>query len=250
MNRLLLVLFIGGLLLTACKKLPSISQQDTNNTALAVLDWKPLAFDYLVLKSKISFTTKGNTTNATANIRIKKDSIIWVSITPGMGIEAVRSIITPDSVKIINRLDNKYEKYSITYLKETLGIDLDFYNLQNLLVGDILLPISKEDFIKELLTEELWEVSQERKALLSTSLISKTLKKVTQLDATNRDQKQLRVQYGDFTVVDSLSIYKDLALELVNVKDTTFVDVTHQKIEFPRKHVSFPFSVPKKYEKQ
>jgi len=249
MNKFLSIIVAISLFFTACKKPAAVSQQNTDQSTLSILDWKPLAFDYLVLKSKVTFKTKDNSVNATANIRIKKDSIIWISITPGLGIEVMRSIITPDSVKIINRLDNKYDKYSIDYLKETLGVDLNFYNLQNLIVGDLLLPLVHEDQIKDLLVEELWEVSQARKKVNALSLISKTQKKVTRLDARTQEQEQLLVNYGAFSMIDSLVMHQEQSLQLIQKQDTTFIDVSHQKIEFPTKAIAFPFSVPKKYEK-
>lgn len=249
MNKLVTTFFALSIILSACTKHPSVSQQDQDNSALAILDWKPLDFDYLILKSKINVKTKDNNVNATANIRIKRDSIIWISVTPGMGIEIIRSIITPDSVKIINRLENKYDKYSITYLKETLGIDLNFYNLQNLLVGDLLLPLEKQDQVKELQLDELWEINQERENVFASSRLSKTQKKVTRLEAQNKDQKYLRVNYSNFTIVDSLLIHQSQAMLLVNHQDSSFLETSHQKIEFPSKNVAFPFSVPKKYEK-
>ncbi len=247
MNKLLTPLLALAIILSACTKQPSISQQTKDSSAITTLDWKPLAFDYLILKSKINIKTKDHNINATANIRMKKDSVIWISVTPGMGIEIIRSIITPDSVKLINRLENKYDKYSINYIKETLGIDLNFYNLQNLLVGDLLLPLEKQDQVKD--TDELWEIKQERQTVLASSLLSKIQKKVTQLEAKNQDEKYLRVNYTNFTAIDSLLIHQTQSMLLVNNKDSSFVETSHQKIEFPSKNVAFPFSVPKKYEK-
>ena len=249
MNNLLATLIVSLLLFASCTKPLSKSQESNNTSNTSALDWKPLTFDCLVLKSKIDIKTKDNDVHATANIRIKKDSIIWISVTPGMGIEIIRSIITPDSVKIINRLDNKYEKYSITYLKETVGVDLNFYNLQNLLVGDLLLPLHAEDMLSDKPSEDVWEVIQKRNALFSKSIISKSQKKVRLLDAKNQEGKSIKSEYANFALIDSIVFHQSQKLMLVNDKDSSFVEVNHQKIEFTSKDISFPFSVPKKYEK-
>jgi hypothetical protein len=249
MNKVLLLIFTSLLVSVSCTKQPSASIQVDNTDASSTLDWTPLAFDCLVLKSKIDLKSKDNNVHVTANIRIKKDSIIWVSMTPGMGIEIIRSIITPDSVKIINRLDNKYDKYSISYLKETLGIDLNFYNLQNLLVGDLLLPLKPQDLIQDDTLKGTWEVLQKSLVMTSTSTVDKSQKKVRRLYAENQNQKSIKAEYDDFTIADSTLFHQTQKLVLVSNKDSSFIEANHQKIDFTSKDISFPFSVPKKYEK-
>ncbi|MBC7486806.1 MAG: DUF4292 domain-containing protein [Cytophagaceae bacterium] len=245
MNRFILVFSLSVILLSACKKQPATSgdlQKGQNH-----MEWTPLSFNYLVIKSKISFKSQGNSTNLTANIRIKKDSLIWLSITPGMGIEVVRAIITPDSVKVINRLDNKYDAYSISYIKQTLGINLNYYNLQNLLVGDMLLPFYETDQV--ITTDNTWQVKQQNNGLDVTSLISRIQKKVTQTEAINPDKKYLWSTYKDFILTDSVLFHQEQTLMLKNGNDTSVIEASHQKIEFPKKSVAFPFNIPKRFEK-
>ena len=40
-----------------------------------------------------------------AFVRLQKDKIIWISINALLGFEAFRAVITPDSVKVLNKLD-------------------------------------------------------------------------------------------------------------------------------------------------
>ncbi len=45
-----------------------------------------------------------------AFIRLQKDKMIWISINATLlGIEAFRAVITPDSVKVLNKLDKIYQ---------------------------------------------------------------------------------------------------------------------------------------------
>lgn len=211
------------------------------------MEWAPLDFNYLVIKSKINFKAQGNSTNLTANIRMKKDSLIWLSITPGMGIEVLRAIVTPDSVKVINRLENKYEAYSISYINQKLGVDLNYYNLQNLLVGDMLLPVQASDQV--FTTDIIWQVKQQIKGLDVVTMISRLQKKVIRTEATNTDQKYLLSTYKDFIIADSLLFHQEQIIMMKNGNDTSILEASHQKIEFPKKSVAFPFNVPKRFEK-
>lgn len=77
---------------------------------------------------------KGNEFNAV--VRIRKDSMIWVSINAVFGIEAFRMLITPDSVKILDRLKKIARLRSVSYLQEQMHLPVDFKMLQDMLIGN------------------------------------------------------------------------------------------------------------------
>src|SRR5258706_1886720 len=105
--------------------------------------------NYNKLKAQeISFTTfsakidvdyvggDGKKENANANIRMYKDSVIWISVTGLFGIEGLRAYITKDSIRIINKLDKIYTGRSVAYVQEVSGLPLDLHALQELLIGN------------------------------------------------------------------------------------------------------------------
>ena len=65
-------------------------------------------FDYLSIKSKIEFKEASSTKNATALIRLKKDSVIWFNLSGTLGVQGLRGIMTQDSLKMVNRVDKEY----------------------------------------------------------------------------------------------------------------------------------------------
>ncbi|HLZ86752.1 MAG TPA: DUF4292 domain-containing protein [Puia sp.] len=71
-----------------------------------------------------------------AYVRIKKDSMIWVSINAILGFEAFRLVITPDSVKILDRLKKIVRLRSVSYIQEQVHLPVDFKTLQDLLIGN------------------------------------------------------------------------------------------------------------------
>ena len=97
---------------------------------------------------RISFTTfnakvnvdyqgaDGKKYDVNANIRMYKDSVIWISITAIFGIEGLRALITRDSVKILNMQDKVYTARSVSYLQEVTALPLDLHKLQEILIGN------------------------------------------------------------------------------------------------------------------
>lgn len=73
----------------------------------------------------------------TANVRIQRDSAIWISVTALMGIEAGRIMITPDSIKLVNRLRSEYAVKAFDYVHRFTNDRLDFHDLQALLLGNV-----------------------------------------------------------------------------------------------------------------
>jgi hypothetical protein len=71
-----------------------------------------------------------------AIVRIRKDSLIWVSINAALGIVAFRLLITPDSVKILDKLKKIARLRSVSYLQEQVHLPVDFYTLQDMLIGN------------------------------------------------------------------------------------------------------------------
>src|SRR5437762_2298299 len=73
--------------------------------------------------------------NVNANLRMYKDSVIWVSINAIFGIEALRAIITKDSIKIQDKQDKVYTARSIKFLQDVSAVPFDLPSLQNLFIG-------------------------------------------------------------------------------------------------------------------
>ena len=71
-----------------------------------------------------------------AQIRMYKDSIIWVSITAILGIEGLRAYITTDSVKVLDKQNKIYIARSVAYLQDITALPLNLSSLQDLLIGN------------------------------------------------------------------------------------------------------------------
>jgi hypothetical protein len=93
-------------------------------------------FTTFAAKVKIEYEGKENSDQATAYIRIQKDSLIWISLTGALGIEGMRVLITKDSVKLMNKLQKTVQYRSLAYLQDLTEVPFDFYALQDIIVGN------------------------------------------------------------------------------------------------------------------
>lgn len=101
---------------------------------------KVLKPNSLSTKAKVSYEGGNKSFDFNANIRIKKDSIIWVYINVAGLLPIARAIITPDSFKAVIYTEREAYIGSVNKLSSFITEGLDFYSLQNLLLGN---PIQK-----------------------------------------------------------------------------------------------------------
>jgi len=66
---------------------------------------------------------------------MRKYSIMWISITGPLNIEGARVLVTPDSVKIINKLEGTVQLSSIERLQQITKLPLKFTDFQNIILG-------------------------------------------------------------------------------------------------------------------
>ncbi|MBE0640975.1 MAG: DUF4292 domain-containing protein, partial [Bacteroidales bacterium] len=98
---------------------------------------KEFRFDDLNLKfSATLIQDKKDRASFSGQLRIRRDSIIWVTISPALGIEAIRAMITPDSVFVMNRIDKTYLSTDFGYVNRLINAALDFDMLQAFLTGN------------------------------------------------------------------------------------------------------------------
>jgi len=99
----------------------------------------PLNFTTFYGRAKASLNSPQAAGNAMVYIKMKKDSIIWISVTGPLNIEGARALITPDSVKIINKLENTVQLSSINRLQQITKLPLTFNDFQNIILGKTIL---------------------------------------------------------------------------------------------------------------
>lgn len=69
------------------------------------------------------------------NIRMQKDSLVWLSLTGPFNIEGARVLATPDTFKIVNRLASEYAVKEFSFLERWIYLPVNFTMLQQLLSG-------------------------------------------------------------------------------------------------------------------
>src|SRR5688572_7483813 len=204
--------------------------------------------DFTTFSAKINVDyqgTDGKKYDVNANLRMYKDSAIWISITAIFGIEGLRAYITKDSVKILNKQDKVYTARSVAYLQEITALPLDMGRLQDILIGN---PV----FIDGKLTA--YSKSGES---LSILILGNWFKNLLTLNSANRIEnsklddidltrnRTCNLSYGDYENKKGVDFSTRRRIT-VSEKSNLDIKMDFKQYEF-NETLSFPFSVPKNY---
>ena len=273
MIRFLLILITAALLVSSCRSTRKIqtaiatkkdsievAKQPTSDPRLDSIKFIKDAYRQL-LANRIEFQTfsakintdyegsDGKKYDVNVFVRMKKDSIIWISVNGALGIEGMRVLIDKDSVRILNKLDKEYQVRSIAYLQEVAALPLDLRTVQELIIGNpVFLDTNIVSYttvgpVISLLSEGQW----------FRHLIS----------MNNNDHLVLHSKLDDVDILRSRTCflnYSDYETDkgvkfstnrTISVTEKTKLDI---KLNFKQyafnETLSYPFSVPKNYKRK
>jgi hypothetical protein len=206
-------------------------------------------FTTLYVKASAHYEDDKQSQNVTAEIRIKKDEKILVSIR-FLGITMAKALITPTEVKYYEKLNSTYFEGNYAALSQWLGTELDFNKVQNLLLGQALDNLEKGKY-KATVDDKLYKLED---------ISDKNTKKLFYFESENfltkkeeisqpSEQRSLTVSYPNYTKYDKAILPAQLLLEAIQKKGKTNISIDYNSATF-NEEISFPYSVPEGYERQ
>jgi hypothetical protein len=207
-------------------------------------------------------TDNGEKSNSfNINLRIATDSVIWISISPLLGIEVARIMVTKDTVKFMDRLNNKYSVSDFDYLNKLLDINVDFEIIQGILTGN-LFSYKRNKFNSVYIDEKYYILSTLSKRKLKRSLedidpnkpivqdlwVDDTSYRIIRLSVEDQKrEKSLLTDYSDHRETDAGKFpYKSKTN--IKAEKNILIDIGYNKLTISN-DLEFPFSIPSSYEK-
>ncbi|WP_218127041.1 DUF4292 domain-containing protein [Catalinimonas alkaloidigena] len=243
---------IGIVLLTGCKKRPTVTDVSALDTTSIGLPLAPaLEFTYLTSRAKIAYHGEDQNLNASATIHLRKDSTIWVSISPGLGIEVLRCLITRDSVLAIDRYNRKNYRYDYPALSRKLHFDINYTVLQAALLGNLPYPTLTPAKLKQ--QENGYVLEQKTSQLMLENFIEGTTGALTRVVAEEMGTRNLlELKYEEYgNVGQSIFPFVNTVLltSFTNAETKkTEVAVRHQKVDVTETNPGFTFEMPSHYQ--
>jgi hypothetical protein len=242
------------LVIASCKTKKTVVEQTVSQEA--IIDNKAkeviqkhyenaLLFQTASIRTFASYEDKNQSVSVSADIRIKKDEIIWINL-KFFGIPMAKVLITPTRVSYFEKKNNTYFDGNYSILTKMLGTDLDFQKVQNLLLGRPIDNLTKEDFIAEI-ADNLFQLKSKNKTDIEKSFSFETANYLLKKQFINQTSKNrnVLVNYPSFTNQDNMFLPTGVSI-LANQKDQVKIDIEYKKITF-NEALSYPYSIPDGY---
>ena len=246
MSKHLLVGLLSVLLLAGCKKetIPTTASETVETVGRVKVN--NLDFSYLNSKGQVTFNDKNDNLSSGISLRMKKDSVIWVSVQPGLGIEAARLMLTQDSVFMINRLQKEYAATDYRFLRSKLNVDVNFEVIQSILLGNY----QAQGTEKVMMEGNVQHIQQNRQNLLFDFFIALDNSKLKQLNVLdNSNSNSITVKYNNFNNIGAVPFAHDMAAQVLQKGEVTDLTLKHSRIAISDEVLEFPFTVPKDYKR-
>jgi hypothetical protein len=193
--------------------------------------------------------TDGKKYDVNVFVRMKTDSIIWVSVNGALGIEGMRLLIDTDSVYILNKLDKEYQVRSIGYLQEVAGLPLDLHTVQQLIIGNpVFLDSNIVSYSTVGSTVTLRNDGQWFKHLISMNDNDHLVLHSKLDDVDGSRSRTCFLTYSDYKNENGINFPTN---RTISVTEKTKLDI---KLNFKQyafnETLSYPFSVPKNYKRK
>jgi len=242
-SKLLVYAFVT-ILLMGCKT--------QKNTTLIPLEQLQQTYHSLTMKAKLSFDSDDKSNKANLDIKVRKDSALWVSVKSTVGGEGFRILVRPDSIYMLDRLGKKCYFAAIESIEEQLGVAVSFEVLQAVLIGQ--LPFDQKNRPEKIAQSEKNISYQQKNPHYTLSAVLELLSKtVSQIEINqNNAQNRLFIQYDDVQAVEQFNMPHLLLAKYFTAgqqKPAYTLELTFSKVTLENQGIDLPFIIPEKYEK-
>ena len=198
-------------------------------------------------KIKTRYEDAKNTQSLTIKLRMQKDEVIWMSGT-FLGIPVAKVKITPYKVQYYEKLNNTYFDGDFSLISDALGADLDFQQLQNILLGQAVFGLDDGKFRSQIDRQAHLVIPRNQEEILSIFywINPKHFKLDKQnLESLESDQ-HLSIIYPEYQKASNALFPKQILINATQSKQTTRLEMEFRNVIFNKK-LTFPFSIPSGY---
>lgn len=231
---------------------PPASKSITTLVPNDSLSIEQIDFEYLHGKGRMVLKDGNKEREVKANIRVRKDSVIWMNFTV-IGVQGGRALINRDSITIISNVSNEYFVFNYQELSRKFNFEINYDVIQSAMLGNLLIPRMSSDTVERKTASYL--LSQQLGTVDVMNFISATTMKIQKVELKeNNTHNSLVINYANFQPLDTKLFPYDGTISLFYKAPAGLLNTTiifeYNKVEVGDKELRFPFNIPKKYDRR
>jgi len=248
-RRALGLLLIVPLVFQACSKkvVPTIDGELSKTLSIQEID-----FEYFHGKARLNYNDGKREREVKANIRVRKDSVIWMTFSV-IGVQGGKALINHDSITIVSTVDKEYFVFDYVELSKRFNFEINYHVVQAAFLGNLIQERSTEDKVQRLANNDLLE--QRNGSVLIKNFINASISKIERVELTEEDTKNsITLNYTNFQAVEDrifpyngvINLYYKTPGGILN----NVITFEYNKAEVGDKELRFPFNIPRKYDRR
>jgi len=261
---ILLVLLAGTLFFSSCKTHRSVIKQPIKaegaDYLFGRLKERELKFTWFNARYSADYQNGNRKHSFSGQIRIKKDTLIWLSLSV-MGLEGMRLMITQDSIKYINRLNNTYLIGDWYDLNKFLNTSIEYDILQSFLIGNDIsfyeegkfkATIDKDEYklvaaARQKMKKHIRKQEDELKVFVQNIWLNPETFKITRADVKEIRKANIKLDatYSSFETIGDQLFPREMTY-LITAENRIHVAVVFSRINI-NKTLKFPFRIPSSF---
>ena len=248
------VSFISLLILVSCKSKTAVlevSSKESRKSVNKIIENyynNKNQFSTLYIKASVQYASEKQNQNVTAEIKLKKDEQILVSIR-FLGITMAKALITPTKVSYYEKVKGTYYECDFSALSQLLGTDLDFNKVQNMLLGRAIDNL-KEGKYTETFADQVYRLDEEsggntkKSFYIDGNNFTINKQEITQ----TKEERMIQVVYDNKKEFKEMTLPLTLNIDSYQKKGKAEINLEYNSVSF-NEELSFPYSVPNDYKR-
>ncbi|MCB9195825.1 MAG: DUF4292 domain-containing protein [Flavobacteriales bacterium] len=228
---------------------------------IALLKASNLDCSLIKSKGNVEISYQNENYSLRGNIRIKKDSITWVSLAKA-SIPVMQSVITADSLKVLDKMGKRYYLNTIASINDLINTEIDHEILQDFFLGQAVAfdydgeyNVSKEDHHYLISSERSKKIEKlvkkgkikDEPILYRCWIEPKNFKCHKVIVNLLAQQTELTVVYANWEQIGEKWFPMNAALSVTTPTDSASLIIEYGKVECVEE-LDFPFNIPDSYE--
>tara|TARA_R110002126_G_scaffold264475_3_gene407561 strand:+ start:6369 stop:7073 length:705 start_codon:yes stop_codon:yes gene_type:complete len=199
-------------------------------------------------KLKVNFDNGKTKQGLSVYLKMKKDEVIWLK--GSKLITVFKAEITPTSVRYYSPVFKNYFEGDFSMIKQLLGVEINFEQLQNLFLGQSLLNVKEEDQEVKIV-DNRYVLSPEKQAVLFDIFftINPAHFKLDEQTIVNTEKDlRLDVKYLSYNLIQDVVFPSGIHIKAKNPKSATIIDLEYKSVALDNT-VFMSFNIPSSYKK-
>jgi hypothetical protein len=249
MNKSLWFLMISAMLFIGCSRKVVTPTVTTPKTHLNI---EQIDFEYFEGKARLIMRDANKERDVKANIRIRKDSVIWMKFNV-IGIQGGMAVINRDSITIVSNVDKEYYVFDYAEMSKRFNVEVNYDIIQSAMLGNPVIRRSDNDeVVKE---SSMYLLKQNAGPINVVNYVNEASQKIEKVEMKEgSSSNSLVINYSNFQPVgDKIFPYNgtiNIFYKTLSGMLNTTIIFEYNKAEVGTRELRFPFNIPKRYDRR